>query len=316
LLQKTLSHKEAQKAQIGSGFNHALGLLLLLSISAHGQERESKGELRIYQRATQVGTVANREFKDDKGRVVKVIYYTHADTSTNDFREQSTHMFEYDEYGCPIKSKNYDRTSKLTHTEEVRCVDGTATRSLTIVRNSLGIKQGESRHTETGGTQTSLQFDSNGEKVVAITGELPSDVDLAHGWGDVLHGLALGVAANREKGRQQDLEVHVSIKNTGNDAGLVMVSPVLVELKDSNGQVVQQKKASYRTNLNQTRSNECPSYLRIGAPSPGRAQSQYSYNLGEQYERLAAGKYSMTVTYCVSGVSERLVSNTIQIEVE
>lgn len=276
-------------------------VLLLLSVTARTQDDKSKGELRIYERATQIGTVASREFKDDKGRLVKVIYYSHADPYTNDFREQSTRTFDYDEYGCPVKSKTYDRKSKLTRTEDVRCVDGTATRSLTIARNSLGIKESEARHTATGATQTALQFDSTGEKVVAITGELPSDADLVHGWGNVAHGLALAIAANREKGSQQDLDVYVSIKNVGNDAGMIMVSPVVIELKDSNGQVVEQK-IDYRLNRNQTRANECPSYLQMAAPGRGRAQPQYSFNLGEQYERLAPGRYSMTIAYCAGSV--------------
>ena len=298
-----------------------LVLLILLSISAHAQDPEGKGELRIYHRPTQIGTVASREFKDAKGRVVKVIYYTHADLSMSSFREellreQSSHTFVYDEYGCPIKSKSYDQTGKLTRAEEVHCAEGTGTRGLTIIRNSKGIKWGEARHTATGGTQTVLHFDSNGEKIVAITGELPSDdVDLVHGWGNVAQGFALGIAANREKGRQQDLEIHVSLKNVSNDAGQVMVSPVLVELKNSNGKVVELKPA-HRIDPNQILLNKCPSYLQMGAPGRGRAQLQYGYNFGEHYERLSPGKYSMTVTYCVWGTSERLVSNTIEIEVE
>ena len=52
----------------------AFSFWLLLSISVRAQDRESKGELHIYPRATQIGIVANREFKDQKGRVVKVIY--------------------------------------------------------------------------------------------------------------------------------------------------------------------------------------------------------------------------------------------------
>src|SRR6185369_12860396 len=92
----------------------ALGFLLLVSISAHAQEREPKGELRIYPRATQIGTVANREFKDDKGRIVKVIYYDYAGGSPGKFREellreQSSSTYEYDEYDCAIKSKSYNR---------------------------------------------------------------------------------------------------------------------------------------------------------------------------------------------------------------
>lgn len=297
-----------------------LCLLLLLSISAHAQDPESKGELRIYHRATQIGTVASREFKDDKGRVVKVIYYTHADLNSSNFREeslrvQSSSTFDYDEYGCPIKSQSYDHKAKLTRIEELRCVEGTATRRLAIIRNGQGIKQGEARYTATGSAQTVLHFDSNGEKVIAITGELPRDTDLIHGWGNVLHGFALGIAANREKGRQQDLNVHVSLKNVGNDAGQIMVSPVLVELKNSNGQAIELK-PPYRINPYQTQFNHCPSYMQMGAPRLGWAQPQYNYNLGEQYERLSPGKYSITVTYCVQGQSERLVSNTIEIEVE
>ena len=291
----------------------------LFALSTHAQNPDGKGELRIYHRATQIGTVANREFKDDKGRVVKVIYYTHADLSMSNFREellreQSSQTFVYDEYGCRVNSKSYDQTRKLIRTEEVRCAEGTATRSLTIIRNSKGIKWGEARHTATGGTQTVLHFDSNGEKIVSITGELPSDVDLIHGWGDVAQGFALGIAPNREKGRQQDLEIHVSLKNVSNDAGQVMVSPILVELRNSNGKVVELKPA-HRLNP-RTELNVCPSYLQMGAPGRGRAQSQYGYHFGEHYERLPPGKYSMTVTYCVSGTSERLVSNTIEIEVE
>ena len=295
-----------------------LAFLLLLSISA--QDLENKGELRIYHTATQIGTVASREFKDDKGRVIKVIYYTDAGNSMSNFREeslreQSSRTFNYDEYGCRIKSKSYDQNGKLTHDEELRCAEGTATRSLAIIRNGQGIKQGEARYKATGSTQTVLQFDSNGEKVIGITGELPTDTDLIHGWGNLLHGFALGIAAEREKGRQQDMVVHVSLKNVDNEAGQIMVSPILVELKNSNGQVVEQK-AAHRLNPYQTQFNHCPSYLQMGAPQKGRAQPQYNYSLGEQYERLPPGKYSITVTYCVSGVSERLVSNTIEIEVE
>src|SRR5215468_9902756 len=66
----------------------ALGLVLLVSITARAQEAEPKGELRIYPRPTQIGTVANRQFKDAKGRVVKVIYYMYATPSMSNFREE------------------------------------------------------------------------------------------------------------------------------------------------------------------------------------------------------------------------------------
>ena len=297
-----------------------LSLLLLLSISAYAQEPESKGELRIYHRATQTGVVANRQFKDDKGRVIKTVYYTQPGDLMGNFREellreQSSTTSDYDAYDCPIKGQSYDQNRKLIRIEELRCVEGTATRRLAIIRDGQGVKQGEARYTSTGSRQTVLHFDSNGEKVIAINGELPSDTDLVHGWGNVLHGFALGIAANREKGRQQDLTVHVSVKNVSNDAGQVSTSPVLIELRNSNGQVVEQK-AAYKLNPHQTQFNHCPSYMQIGAPGRGKAQPHYTFSLGREFERLPPGKYSITVTYCVTGVPERLVSNTIEIEVE
>jgi hypothetical protein len=294
-----------------------LGILLLLSIYAHAQEREPNGELRIYHRATQIRTVANREFKDDKGRTVKVIYYDYTGDSSGNIREellreQSSSTYEYDEYDCAIKSKRYDRLQNLTSVEEVRCMEGKSIPLLTTVRNSSNVKQRETRHTETGSTQTVLQFDSAGEKVIGINGELPGDTDLVHGWGDAVNGFALGIAADRESGSQQDFWVHVTVKNVDNDSWTVMVSPVLVELKKSNGQVIQEK-ATYTSNPNE--SGACPTFLQTGAPRAGRAIIQYVFNLAERFDPLPPGKYSMTITYCMSEGSERLISNTIQIEV-
>jgi len=308
---------------ISSLSTNSLIILLLLSISVRAQEPEPKGELRIYHRGTQIGTAAAREFKDDKGRLIKAIYYTYTGESDSGgnfreelLREQSTSTFEYDESGCPSKSKNYDRGFKLLHTYEVTCFEGTATPKLTIIRNSHGVKTAEKRHTATGAGRAMLYFDSDGDKVVGISGELPADADLVHGWGDPLRGFALGIAGNREKGQQEELRVHVTIKNVSHDAEpLVMISPIQIELKDASGRLVEPKTA-YRPNLAQIQSDECPSYMKEGAPGTGRSQFKASYALGEQFNRLAPGNYSITVAYCVSGVSGRLVSNTIVLEVE
>ena len=172
-------------------------------------------------------------------------------------REQSSRTYEYDEYSCQIKSKSYDRLLNLTGVEDVRCLEGTATPILTTVRNTSNIKLRESRHTTTGSTQTILEFDSTGEKVIGITGELPSDIDLVHGWGDVVHGFALGIAANRESGSQQDLDVYVTVKNVDDDSYTVMVSPATIELKHSNGQLIQERPV-HISNPNQSPASACP----------------------------------------------------------
>ncbi len=298
-----------------------LSTLLLLSVTLCAQVAEPKGELTLYNRATQIGTVANRQFKDDKGRIVKVIYYTGGGSFEGPYREellreQSIHLYTYDDHNCRVKCESYEPGMKLRSTEEVRCFEGTGTPSLTTVRDVRYIKQTETRHTISGSTQTTLYFDRDGDKVVAINGELPTDADLAHGWGQMLNGLACGIAANREKGRQEDLQVHVTIKNVNhNTQGVLMISPILVELKDHAGRVIQ-RKAAYTRQQTKIESGECPTYLGQGAPLAGRAQPQTGYELGEQYDRLAPGRYSITITYCVSGQREKLVSNTIPLDVE
>jgi hypothetical protein len=290
-----------------------VSILLLGSISARAQEVASRGELRVYPRTTQMGTVANRQFKNANGRIVKIIYYTYAADSMSNFREellreQSSRTWEYDKHGCPVKSENYDQQHNLTGTEEVRCLAGTATASLMTLRNPLGIKQRETRYAEAGSVETVLEFDSNGEKVIGMSGKTPADVDLVHGWGEVVQGLALGIAASRESGPQQDLNVYVTIKNINNHSSL-MVAPVLLELRDANGQVIQENA------VNATLSNECPDKLKISTPYTGVVLIQFSFGLGERYSALPPGKYSLTVTYCVSDVPDRLVSNTIQLQV-
>jgi len=294
-----------------------LTFLALVSVYGQAQEVGSKGELQVYARATQVGTVANRQFKDAKGRIVKIITYTYAADSMGNFREellreQSSRTWEYDEHGCPVKVESYDQLHNLTSTEETGCVSGTATASLATLRNPLGVKQRETRY-QGGGVETVLEFDSKGEKIIGMNGAMPNDIDLVHGWGDVVHDFALGIAANRESGPQQDLRVCVTIKNVDNDSSLT-AAPVLLELKDANGQVIPENAFNRITN-SATQPNECPEKQKIGTPGIGRALIQFSIGLGESYTALPPGKYSLTVTFCITGVPERLVSNTIQLEV-
>jgi hypothetical protein len=294
-------------------------VILLLAITARAQE--PKGELHLYERTTQIGTVANRQFKDDKGRVVKDIYYTQSDKSTGPFneellREQSIRTYGYDEHNCRIIEQQYEPGPKLSRTYKTECIDGTATPRLTVVLRASGTREGEVRHSATGSRQTILYFDNSGQKVVAISGQLPTDIDLVHGWGQELDGFAAGIAPNQEKGRQQDLSVLVNIKNVSHSAeGMIMMSPVLVELRDANGRVVEWKSA-YRTFVGNDQSDHCPSFTKEGAPMTGRSQQRGGYGLNEEFGRLAPGKYSMTVSFCVSGQSERLVSNTIFLDVD
>ena len=297
-------------------------LLLLCGAGVSAQVAEQQGELRIYDRATQINTVANREFKDDRGRVVKVIYYTGGGGGFEGpyreelLREQSIHLYTYDDHDCQIKSENYEPGMKLTRTADAQCLPGTSTPKLTITRDARGVKQAEVWHDAKGSTRTTLYFDAEGEKVIAIDGYTPADVDLAHGWGKERGGFACGIAANREKGRQEDLHVWVTIKNISyRTEGVLMVAPVRVELKDSTGRLVEPK-AEYEEDGNKIQQGACPTYMSQGAPFIGQSDLLRSYALGERYDRLSPGTYTMTVKHCLSGTRGLLVSNTILLEVE
>ena len=296
-------------------------ILLLFSFELRGQVSEPKGELTLYARATQIGTVANRIFRDDRGREVKVIYYTGGGSLAGPYREellqvQSIHVHTYDEYNCHIRSENYEPGMRLRSTERVRCLERTATPHLSTVYDARGIKVSERRHTESGGTQTVVYFDATGDQVVAISGELPADTDLASGWGEEFNGFACGIAANRSRGRQEELEVNVSIRNLGyHRDGVVMIAPVRVELRDRNGRVIE-RKAAYREDESKAQAGECPTHLSHNAPSVGRSQVRAGFRLQEQFDRLNPGNYTVTITCCVSGVPGRIVSNTILLEVE
>ncbi len=299
----------------------ALIALLFLSSAARAQELERQGELRIYPRETQIGTVALREFKNEQGSVVKIIFYTQLNLSARPFREellreQSIKTFDYDEHNCNIKTQSYEPPLKLIAVDEVRCFERTATPSLTTRRSSQGVREAEIRHTSTGSRRTILFFDHQGEKVISMVGELPTDIDLANGWGAIVSGFAAGIASNREKGRQRDLKLSATIKNVNNNDDGVMVAPIGIELTDEAGRVIQPK-AGYATNPHGVGADgECPSHMKQGAPRAGWAQSQIGVQVGEQYRKLAPGRYSFTVTYCVQGTAQRLISNSISFEVQ
>jgi len=298
-----------------------LTTLILPSIFATAQENDAKGELHLYNRPTQIGTAANREFTDDKGRIYKIIYYTsltglEAAVREDQLRVQSISKFTYDDNNCQIKQETFSAEMKLLRVNDVKCFEGTSTPSLTISSDARGVKQMETRHSTSGSTKTSFYFADDGKKITGINGQLPTDIDLTNGWGEEFSGFACSIAANRERGRQQDLQIHVTIKNLHQEKSYnVMISPIDVELKDSSGRFVAHRDSYERTEPAKLRDG-CPIYLDQGAPQIGHAQLQAGLELGTNYDQLAPGKYSLRISYCLSGVSGYLVSNTIFLQVE
>lgn len=292
----------------------------------HGGARaqdEDKGELRLYHRATQIGTTANRTFKDARGRVVKVIYYTggggfEGPYSEELLREQSIETYDYDEQNCRTKSARYAPGMKLLYTTEVICGIGTDTPALSKTIDAGGVTTSITIHKEDGGSGTSLFLGDDGDRLVAIDGKKPKSIDLVDGWGEAVSGFQVGIAAGREKGRQGVMRVWVTIRNVAHDAeGVVMVAPLEIELRDAEGRLVKTK-PEWATEQPGPLPGQCPALGRTGqgAPFVGESDHLRAYELGEYFNALSPGKYSFKVKHCLSTTHLPLVSNTIHIEIQ
>lgn len=126
-----------------------LAALLIFAGSANAQTKET-GELHLYSHSTQIGIVANREFKDTKGRVVKVIYYGSSE-SNGPFHEEllmerSIHTYQFDENDCSIKSESFAPGMILTGSGESICFEGTSQAKLVTLCNARGIRTTEIRN--------------------------------------------------------------------------------------------------------------------------------------------------------------------------
>src|SRR5436190_7355382 len=292
-------------------------LFLLLDTRSYAQEDVRTSQLNIYDRPTQAGTVADRVFKDSKGRVVKNIIYTGGGPAP--YREELLQVYlitiaKYGPNDCIVRAATYWPGMILKSMIEGTCWPGTQIPRLTVFRDAHGVRTQETRHKTQDGKSTVLLFDSTGEKVIAVKSLTPDDVDLVHGWGKEVGGFACGIAANRERGHQEDIELFVTIKNIGfRQDRRVIVSPVAVELKDSAGRLIGPK-AEFATKEAKIAPNTCPPFGE--GPAVGESSLLTSYRLGDRYDQLAPGKYEMTVRVCSPVITGLLVSNTLLLEIE
>jgi hypothetical protein len=292
-------------------------LLLLLDTGAYAQEDVQTSQLTIYDRPTQAGTVADRIFKDSKGRVVKNVLYTGGGPAPYHeelLRVYSISIAKYGPNDCVVRAANYWPGMILKSMMEGTCWPGTATPKLSVFRDAHGVRTQETRRKAEAGKSTILLFDATGEKVIAIKSLTPDDVDLVHGWGNEVGGFACGIAANRERGRQEDIELFVTVKNIRFRRDRVStISLLAVELKDSTGRLIGPK-AEFAVRESKITPTACPPFSEV--PVIGESQLLISYRLGDRYDRLQPGKYEMTVRICSPVISGLLISNTISLEIE
>ncbi len=283
----------------------ALGLLVIgLPVGAFAQPQPV---LHCYGTETQIGVVARRDYFDDRGFVVKEIYYRSSDWAgrracTEDtLRVYSIKNITRDTLGRSLveteRSPNGEVDRIIRH--EYRGDSKVASRDTTSAPD--GTRRYELRR-ETSGNATQLYYDNRG-LVVGVMGPIPTDVSYAVRWGTEVDGWSCGIAVANGS-------VYVHLKNgTEKETSADFVDWFATELHDARRALVPLLPAFATMREAKARSRGTGRLVR-----PHEA-ANYAYNLEARYGRLSPGHYSLVVwhPHPISGVMLR--SNAYEFDV-
>lgn len=280
-------------------------------------------ELTIYKKLTSIGTVAKRMFRDSNGRVSKTIYYRSTSPSLTgpypeeSLRVQSIILHKYDEQGREQREEHHGPDMTLRRIRDTLYRDGDKT---IVWRRPDETREYEIRYS--GNRSIShLHFDHSGQKLVSVRGAIPSDIDLAWGWGRPLEGLVCGIGANRTSGRLKEFRIYVTIHNLTEARAKVVTAiqyhVVQMELRDAKGATVPQNSGYIAKRKRYLiRANRGPNENIQTIPTREAAVYTGGYELQEWYSRLPGGTYYLTVRRRAAGKDFSLVSNKLELEIQ
>ena len=313
--------KTALEATAALAFSCALGP------SAAGGEQEQRGELTFSSSPYSMGVVARRVFRDGNGRTVKkVIYVLNNDhlLSEPPYTEEmlavaEIRAYKYDGHGREMRTEYYTADMTLMRSHETS-YDVQGRRKAVVGRDSRGIRTSETRYSD-GRQRCGLFYDRSGVRLVAVTGSIPNDVDLAYGWGKVVDGLSCGIVPSPASAPLRKIRIYVTVRNhTLSKAKVVTVwaaqyRVIRMGLRDSKGALVPQT-----TEYVDKREKELLRMKRGPSESlqtlyAGKAAWYTAYSLNEWYADLAPGRYHLTLRRRGSGEEFSLISNTVPITV-
>jgi hypothetical protein len=278
------------------------------------------GDLEIYPMITQIGTVARRVQRDDKGRVASTIYYRQSPSSTSrtvagSFRKedlviQSVRLQSYDAQGRKTRTEQCDHKLRLASTLDVE-YDGAA-QVRRVHRNGRGLHT----HVVDARTGSHVYYDASGEKVAGIRGLIPQGHDLAYGWGSDNGGLACGIAPRATSSTLDQAVFFVTVRNTSaQPSQLITALPfqtIELELRAGDGTLqAQNAEAIAKRKRSLLKINSGPNE-NLQSLRPNEALGT-SYMLSDWYANLAPGQYRLTIRRRAAGKSFSLVSNTVDL---
>ena len=281
------------------------------------------GVLTIYEVASQIGTVANRAFRDSQGRLSKTIYYSaepfrlQGPYTEESLRVQSVVIYKYDDQGREWREEHHGPDMRLQRIKETAYQDS---RKTLVWRRADETRAYEIRYSETREI-SHLYFDDSGRNLVGLRGAMPPDLDLAWGWGTPAEGLACGIGVNRTSGPLEDIRVYVTVRNLTEFPAKVVTAVqyhvIQMQLRDEVGRLVPQNTDYIKErDRDLIRMNRGTAEAVQTIPPNHAGHFAGGYKLTEWYEGLTPGTYRLTIRRRASGEDFPLVSNVLVLEIQ
>jgi hypothetical protein len=286
---------------------HVFVLTAILLAAATTVPAQPQPVLHCYGAETQIGVVARREFFDDRGLVVKEIFYRSNDrtgqrTCADDMlRVYTIRNITRDALGRSVAETELSADGEVERVLRHEYPGDSTEASRDIWSAPDGTRRYEIRHLQDGRT-AHLYYDAKG-LVAGVMGPLPTDVGYALRWGTEVDGWSCGIAVANGS-------VYVHLKNgTQKETSATFVDWFATELHDMHGSLVPPLRAFAAAREAKAATRGTGRLIR-----PLEA-ANYAYGLEERYGRLAPGHYALVVwhPHPITGVMLR--SNTFEFDV-
>ncbi len=273
-------------------------------------EKGETAELKLYGMVTQIGTVASRTIRDRSGKIVREVHYygpwgnPSQPTAEKDLRVQSIKVYFYDTAGRVDHIEHWNAGERRPRVEHnVYDASGELVRGWFVERD--GIKRYETRYRNQR-TLVELYFDNTGSYLTSLRGHLVSDIDLPHGWGPTSGGMACGITLSTERGRFEQIELNVNIKNVAAKSVSIdnLVEPTF-ELHDVSG-----KFFAMRVSARGSKDGRPQLYGQL-LDTDEAGYLYPAYRLADYFDPLPPGSYTLRIRQPVPERDAILVSNEI-----
>jgi hypothetical protein len=312
----------------------AVAMVLTVALPATSASADDQtGTLKIYDLMSEIGTVACREFRDDAGRLTRVIYYTtrapalKGPFDPNDLIVQSSETYDYDQNGRKIRSSTFDGNGILNGYAICRynrfgdvldIIDFTADgrkqyeMRYTYFQRPVSPTPASTRPTQRLRTLTELDFDDAGERIIGVTGPLPDDLPPSWEWGPPAGGWRCAIAPCSASATREKMKIEITMLNADSApkdlaCGLGSYRPTL---RAADGKVVPIAEDSKGARWLRERGSGSCGRVRID-----EARRCGTLELARWYPNLPPGLYSLQLEYRGDRPDWFLVSNTVSITI-